>query len=153
MKKLRECMQRLVKINKQITKEEKVIRDETKAIEKYKAESNEKWGETSAYKEYAEKTRNYSGQKWNDLSDGMDLIMAEFADFMKKGRTPDSIEAQKLVKKLQDYITDNYYLCTKEILAGLGEMYVADERFKNNIDKHSDGTAEFIREAIRVYQA
>ena len=49
------------------------------------------------------------------------------------------------------YITENYYCCTKEILAGLGQMYVADERFKNNIDKHADGTAAFISEAIAVY--
>ena len=45
----------------------------------------------------------------------------------------------------------NYYHCTKEILAGLGQMYVADERFQNNIDKHGNGTAAFIRDAIQVY--
>ena len=50
-----------------------------------------------------------------------------------------------------NYITENYYHCTNEILAGLGQMYVADERFKNNIDKHADGTAAFISEAIGVY--
>ncbi len=70
---------------------------------------------------------------------------------MKKSETPDSEEVQKLVKMLQSQITENYYLCTNEILAGLGQMYVADERFKNNIDKHADGTASFICEAITVY--
>jgi hypothetical protein len=30
-------------------------------------------------------------------------------------------------------------------------MYVADERFKNNIDKHSPGTAEFVSESIATY--
>jgi hypothetical protein len=52
---------------------------------------------------------------------------------------------------LQNHISENYYLCTNEILAGLGQMYVADERFKNNIDKRADGTAEFICEAIAAY--
>jgi hypothetical protein len=52
------------------------------------------------------------------------------------------------VKKLQDHITGNYYLCTNEILAGLGQMYVGDERFKANIDKNGDGTAEFVSQAI-----
>ena len=70
---------------------------------------------------------------------------------MKKSETPDSEEVQNLVKMLQSHITENYYLCTNEILAGLGQMYVADERFKNNIDKHADGTAAFICEAIEVY--
>ena len=58
---------------------------------------------------------------------------------------------QDLVKKLQNHITENYYKCTKEILFRLGQMYVADERFKNNIDKHSDGTAAFVCDAIQVY--
>ena len=120
-------------------------------FEKNKAEAKEKWGATSAYKEYSEKTKNYSEQRWNDLVEGMDSIMAEFAVCMRNEESPDSTEAQKLVKTLQNYITENYYLCTNEILAGLGQMYVADERFKNNIDKYADGTAAFICEAIAVY--
>ena len=122
-------------------------------FEKHKAEAQEKWGNTDAYKEHEEKTKNYSKQKWNDLTEGMDRMMAEFALCMKRGAEPASSEAQNLVKCLQNHITENYYLCTNEILAGLGQMYVGDERFKNNIDKHADGTAEFICEAINVYCA
>ena len=120
-------------------------------FEKHKAETQEKWGKTDAYKEHAERTKNYSKQKWNDLTEEMEHIMAEFASCMKKVKKPESAEAQNLVKMLQNHITENYYLCTNEILAGLGQMYVADERFKNNIDKHADGTTEFIREAIEAY--
>ena len=120
-------------------------------FEKYKAEAQEKWGKTDAYKEHAERTKNYSRQKWNDLAEGIDRVMAEFAVCMKNGETPDSAEAQNLVKTLQNHITENCYLCTNEILAGLGQMYVADERFKSNIDKHADGTAAFISEAIEAY--
>ena len=36
-------------------------------------------------------------------------------------------------------------------LAGLGKMYVSDERFKKNIDKYGEGTAEFAAEGIRIY--
>ena len=120
-------------------------------FEKHKAEAKEKWGSTDAYKEHAQRTKNYSNQKWNDLAAGMDNIMAEFVLCMRKGENPDSTEAQNLVKMLQNHITENYYVCTNEILAGLGQMYVADERFRNNIDKHGDGTAVFIREAIFAY--
>ena len=120
-------------------------------FEKYKAEAGKKWGKTDAYKEHAERTKNYSKQKWNDLAEGMDHIMAEFALCMRKDESPDSTEAQSLVKILQDHITENYYLCTNEILASLGQMYVADERFTSNIDKHADGTATFVSEAIAVY--
>ena len=81
----------------------------------------------------------------------MNGVFAEFAECKKCGERADSDTAQRLVKKLQDYITANFYHCTDDILAGLGQMYVCDERFKNNIDKNSEGTAEFVSEAIKIY--
>lgn len=60
-------------------------------------------------------------------------------------------ESQALVAKLHAHITENYYTCTDEILAGLGKMYIADERFKKNIDKYGEGTAEFAFEAIAAF--
>lgn len=119
--------------------------------EQYAKEAKEKWGATDAYKESTEKTSGYSKEKWNEISRGMNALMAEFASCRKNGFAPDSTEAQTLVKKWQDCISANFYSCTKEILAGLGEMYVADERFKANIDSHGDGTADFMREAIAAY--
>ena len=121
------------------------------ARKQYETEAKERWGATDAYKEHAEKTANYTADKWQEVNDGLMSVFANFAECMQNGNTADSVEAQALVKELQDYITENYYTCTNEILAGLGQMYVADERFKNNIDKHAVGTAEFISEAIKVY--
>ncbi len=120
-------------------------------FENYKAEVKEKWGNTDAYKEHSEKTKDYSTDKWNSLAGGMNDILAEFSECRKNGHSPDSAEAQSLVQKLQSHISDNYYTCTKEILAGLGQMYVLDERFRSNINKHGDGTAEFISSAIEAY--
>jgi len=120
-------------------------------FETYKAEAKEKRGKTDAYKEHAEKTKDYSKDKWGNLIEEMNGIFAEFAMCMKHGEEPVSAEAQNLVKTLQNHITENYYHCTDEILAGLGQMYVLDERFKNNIDKHGDGTAAFAGEAIKSY--
>ena len=79
-------------------------------------------------------------------------IFAEFAVCKNSGESADSVEAQALVAKLQSHITANYYTCTDEILAGLGKMYVADERFKKNIDKYVEGTAEFVSDAITAYK-
>ena len=80
-------------------------------------------------------------------------IFAELAACKENGVSADSAESQALVSKLQEHITANYYTCTDEILAGLGQMYVADERFKKNIDKYGEGTAEFVAEAIKVLSA
>ena len=117
----------------------------------YSTETCERWGDTSAYREHEQKTKNYAKEKWAEANDGMMAIFAEFEVCKQNGAKADSVEAQELVAKLQAHITANYYTCTDEILAGLGKMYVADERFKKNIDKHGEGTAVFASAAIEVY--
>ena len=112
-------------------------------FEQYKAEAKAKWGDTAAYQEYEKKGKA-------DQSDAMMAIFAEVGQVLQLD--PASGEVQALVGKLQQFITDNYYTCTKQILQGLGQMYVADERFKENIDRAGgEGTAEFVAKAIEIY--
>ena len=120
-------------------------------MDNYDLEVKQHFGNTDAYKEYTEKTADYTKDKWKDVNDGLMSIFAKFAKCINNGHIADSDKSQALVKELQDYITDNYYTCTNEILAGLGQMYVADERFKNNIDKYTPGTADFVSKAIKIY--
>ena len=120
-------------------------------MKNYETEARSRWGNTDAYREHEQKTKNYSKEKWTEANDGLMAIFAEFAALKNSDAIADSAEAQALVAKLQAHITESYYTCTDEILAGLGQMYVADERFKKNIDKYSNGTAEFVSEGIRIY--
>ena len=120
-------------------------------MENYKTEARSRWGDTDAYREHEQKTKNYTKEKWAEANDALMAIFAEFAVCKQNGAEADSNEAQALVAKLQAHITENYYTCTDEILEGLGKMYVADERFKKNIDKYGDGTAEFVADAIAMY--
>ena len=120
-------------------------------MKNYETEVRERWGATDAYREHEQKTKNYPKEKWADANEGMMAIFAEFAVCKNSGASANSAEAQALVAKLQEHITENYYTCTDEILAGLGKMYVADERFKKNIDKYGEGTAEFASEGIGIY--
>ena len=120
-------------------------------MKNYETEAHFRWGDTAAYREHEQKTKDYTKEKWAEANDGLMAIFAEFAACKESGASADSAEAQALVAKLQAYITANYYTCTDEILAGLGKMYVADERFKKNIDKYGEGTAEFASEAIEVF--
>ena len=117
----------------------------------FQVEARERYGGTAAYREHEQKTKNYTKEKWTEANDGLMAIFAEFAICKQSGAEADSNEAQALVAKLQAHITANYYTCTDEILAGLGKMYVADERFKKNIDKYGEGTAEFASEGIRIH--
>ena len=132
-------------------------------MKNYETEARSRWGNTDAYREHEQKTKGYTKEKWAEANDGMMAIFAEFAacklsgasadsaEAQARGASADSAEAQALVAKLQAHITENYYTCTDEILSGLGKMYVADERFKKNIDKCGEGTAEFAAEGIRTY--
>ena len=117
----------------------------------YSKESIDRWGNTDAYREHEQKIKNYTKEKWAEANNGLMAIFAELAACKDSGVSADSEEAQALVSKLQAHITAKYYTCTDEILAGLGKMYVADGRFKKNIDKYGEGTAEFAAEGIRIY--
>lgn len=117
----------------------------------YIEEVKEKWGNTEAYKEEVLKTKDYSKEKFDNLEIEMNNIFAEFASCMNNGNDVNEEVVQSLVKKLQNHITENYYNCTNDIFAGLGQMYVMEERFKNNIDKYAEGTAEFVSKAIALY--
>ena len=110
-----------------------------------------RWGDTEAYRKHEQKTKNYTKEKWAEATNGMMAIFAEFAACKVRGTSADSVEIRAVVSKLQVHITENYYTCTDEILAGLGKIYVADERFKQNIDKYGEGTADFVADAIAVY--
>ena len=120
-------------------------------MKSYETEARDRYGNTAAYREHEQKTNNYTKEKWVEANGGLMAIFAEVAACMASGASADSVEAQALVAKLQAHITANYYTCTDEILAGLGKMYVCDERFKKNLDKYGEGTAEFAAEGIRIY--
>lgn len=120
-------------------------------MKNYENEARERWGNTAAYHEHEQKTKNYINEDWAQANDGLMAIFAEFAMCKDNGASANSTEAQELVAKLQAHITANYYTCTNEILVCLGKMYVADERFKNNIDKYGEGTTDFVSKAIEIY--
>ena len=117
----------------------------------YQVEVRSRWGNTEAYREHEQKTKSYTKEKWAEANDGMMAIFAEFAACKDSGASADSAVAQALVTKLQAHITENYYICTYETLTGLGKMYVADERFKKNLNKYGDGTEEFTAQAIMLH--
>ena len=120
-------------------------------MKSYENEARSRWGNTDAYREHEQKTKNYTKEKWAEANDGLMAIFSEFASVKNSGMSADCDEAQALVDKLQAHITANYYTCTDEILAGLGQMYAHDEQFIKNIDKFGEGTAEFANRAICAF--
>ena len=123
---------------------------DTSKINEYAAQAKASWGKTSAYKEFEEKTKGRTKEEDQRVYQGMIDIFGEFGQI--RNTDPASGEAQALVKKLQDYITEHMYTCTKEILSGLGKMYAGGGDFTTNIDRFGgEGTAVFASKAIEIY--
>lgn len=119
-------------------------------VRKYKDEAKKKWGSTPEFAESERRVAKRNAKENADVNDGLLEIFARFGKI--KNESPDSENAQALVAELQNYISSNFYNCTKDILSCLGQMYVGDSRFKANIDrKGGAGTAEFAAKAIEAY--
>lgn len=116
---------------------------------KYAQEVENRWGTTDAYKQSQKKTSSYSKEEWKGVKEQMDVLLDKFSQCLDLA--PEDTKVQELVSQWQQYITNTYYDCTKEILSGLGQMYMADERFKKNMDKFAEGTTKLMSEAIAVY--
>lgn len=125
--------------------------DYEKMRKQYADEARALWGDTDAFKESERRTAGYTADDWSVLHDSMDAILEGFAKLNERGVAPDHEKPRLQVRKLQQFISDHMYNCTDEILKGLGEMYVADERFKKNIDRHGDGTAAYLSACIKSY--
>ena len=122
-----------------------------KAKKLYAQEAKARWGGTDAYKESEKRTAQYGKGDWQQIEDGMRELFDAFAAV--RDLPAEDARVQELVGKWQQYITDHFYPCTDEILAGLGQMYVCDERFKQNIDQSGEGTAVCMSRAIKAYCA
>ncbi|KHD45808.1 MerR family transcriptional regulator [Streptococcus hongkongensis] len=121
--------------------------NEMSEFDVYDQEVKERWGDTEAFQEYQGKAGKINQEQ---VAADMQAIFAEFGNLQNEAVASPLVQVQ--VKKLQVYITANFYTCTKEILAGLGQLYTEDERFKANIDKMGgSGTAEFAGKAIETY--
>lgn len=123
---------------------------DTKKMDEYARRAKEQWGKTAEYKEFEQKSQNRSEDEQRVITE---RFMQLFTDFGKlKDGKPESAEAQSLVKKLQNYITENFYQCSNDILLSLGQMYAGGGEFTANIDRAGGtGTADFTAEAIRIY--
>ena len=123
---------------------------DTSKIKEYAAEAKATYGQTAEYKEFEEKSKWHTNEETQKLNVQMMAIFSEFGKMREM--PPESKNVQAQVKKLQEFITENFYACSDDVLYGLGNMYVDDERFTANIDKAGgEGTAGFVLEAIKKY--
>ena len=118
--------------------------------EKLQAEAKAKWGQTDTWQAWEQQSGKQSHQQQSQNGNRLMMKLAAIGALRDHGAS--APEVQQEVAALQQLITDCFYPCSKEVLRGLGQMYVADERFLRNIDNAGgEGTAQFVSEAIAVY--
>ena len=123
---------------------------DTGKIDEYAERAKDQWGKTEAYQEYEQKAKNRSDDDQQTIIHNFMQIFTEFGQLMSLEPADEKVQLQ--VKKLQEYITEHFYNCTKQILSGLGKMYAGGGEFTSNIDKAGgEGTAEFSAKAIEIY--
>ena len=123
---------------------------DTSKIDEYSAQAKARWGATEAYREYEQKTKGQTKEQMQSTGGDLMDIFARMGTI--RHTDPASPEAQAMVKALQDFITAHYYTCTKQILQGLGMMYIAGDSMTENIDAAGgEGTADFAHRAIEIY--
>lgn len=123
---------------------------DTSKIDEYAAQAKTLWENTPEYREFQEKSKKRTAEEDKIISTQMMAVFAEFGTMLELD--PNSEKVQSQVKKLQDFITGNFYNCSDEILYNLGSMYAGGGDFTENIDKAGGkGTAEFVFKAIKNY--
>lgn len=123
---------------------------DTTKIDEYSKRAKEQWGQTSEYKEFEEKTKNWTKDDEATVANEFMQLFVEFGQM--KEMDPEDEQVQLQVRKLQDYITDHFYTCSDKILCGLGRMYAGGGELTENIDDVGGvGTAEFASKAIDIF--
>lgn len=123
---------------------------DTSKLDEYSRKAKEQWGSTPVYKEFEEKSKNWTKEQEIGLMADFMKLFEEFGTM--KGEDPASGKVQTQVKRVQDFITENMYTCTNDILYALGGAYIGGGELTENIEKMGgEGTAEFIYQAIKIY--
>lgn len=114
----------------------------------YEEEARERWGHTEAYRESTRRAAGYREADWREIRAESDAIVRAFAELMADGAPATGAAARAVAERHRQHISRWFYPCPPEMHRGLGEMYVADERFAQNYENVAPGLAEYVREAI-----
>jgi MerR family transcriptional regulator, thiopeptide resistance regulator len=120
---------------------------------RYDAEVRERWGRTEAYAESQRRTRGYTKEDWLRAKAEQEEIGTRFVEAMRSGAPADSEQAMDVAEAHRQSISRNFYDCSPEVHAGLGRMYVEDERFTATYEAMAAGLARYVSTAVQANAA
>ncbi len=122
-------------------------------VEEYAAEAEQKWGETEAWAQSQQRTRAMTKEDWLRVRAEGEEVERRFAEALVAGVPADSEQAMDLAEEHRQQISRNFYDCSPEMHAGLGRMYVEDERFTAHYERIAPGLARFVSAAVQANAA
>ncbi|NYJ05701.1 MerR family transcriptional regulator [Petropleomorpha daqingensis] len=120
---------------------------------RYDAEVQERWGETDAYRESRRRTSSYTKDDWLRIKEEGAEVERRFAEALRSGAAADSEQAMDVAEEHRQHISRWFYDCPPEMHAGLGRMYVEDERFTAHYEEIAPGLAEYVSTAVQANAA
>lgn len=120
---------------------------------RYEDEARERWGESEAYRESARRTAPYEERDWTRMKEEANAILEKLAERMREGAAADESDVVELAEQHRLHIDRWFYRCSRKMHEGLAGMYVSDDRFKANLERHGEGLAQFLADAIRANAA
>jgi MerR family transcriptional regulator, thiopeptide resistance regulator len=121
--------------------------------DQYDEEVQERWGESDAYKESKRRTSSYSKDDWLRIKAEGEDVEARFAAALAAGVPADSQQAMDIAEAHRQQISRNFYDCPPGMHAGLGRMYVEDERFAAHYEQRAPGLAQYVSAAVQANAA
>ena len=133
----------------QLTPEEKFEIFGPNYSEDYETEAEQRWGDGAAWAQSRSRTAKLSKQDWLEIKASGDDLNRRLAAAMAGGAAPDSATAMDLAEEHRRSI-EQFYDCSYEMHRGLGDMYLADERFTKTYEDVAPGLARWLRDAIHA---
>jgi MerR family transcriptional regulator, thiopeptide resistance regulator len=121
--------------------------------EEYQAEAEERWGDTEAWAQSQRRTSAYTKDDWVRIKAEGEDVERRLAAAMADGVPADSAAAMDLAEEHRQQISRNFYDCSPEMHAGLGRMYVEDERFTAHYEQIAPGLAQYVSAAVQANAA
>lgn len=143
-----ELMMEAQQMGVQLTPEEKFEVFGDSDPDQYAAEAEQRWGGSEAYQQSQRRAASYTKDDWLEIKAGTERLYRRIAEAMAAGEPAGGAAAMDLAEEHRSQITRWFYDCSYEIHRGLGELYVTDPRFTENIDRYATGLSRYLRDAI-----
>ena len=117
----------------------------------YEQEARQRWGDEAVNRSSA-RVQSMTPAQQAQTARTMDSLFIQCAAL--RSMPADTPQVQQLVGQLFHFFTADLHIpFTPQAFAGLGRLYVEDERFQKNIDRHGQGLSVFLRDAMAYWAA